>query len=117
MTEGATALPTNSQAPSIEDATLAPHEKVGLLIENLAGVGVALAGGALAALVAAVVVLPVLPLFDQPSEYVAVSALPDLGIGGWTLLAVAVALSALAIVVAAGQLKGGTVDRIGEGTR
>jgi hypothetical protein len=89
----------------------------GLLIENLAGVGVALAGGALAAAVAAAVVLPVLPLFDEPSEYVAVSAVPDLGVGGWTLLAVAVALSALATVVATGQLRGGTVDRIGEGTR
>jgi hypothetical protein len=89
----------------------------GLLIENLAGVGVALAGGALAAAVAAAVVLPVLPLFDQPSEFVAVSAVPDLGVGAWTLLAVALALSALATVVAAGQLRGGTVDRIGEGTR
>jgi hypothetical protein len=89
----------------------------GLLIENLAGVGVALVGGAVAAAVATRVVLPVLPLFDSPSDYVAVSALPDLAVGGWTLVAVAVVLCALATVVAAGQLRGGTVDRIREGTR
>ena len=42
----------------------------GLLVENLAGVGVALVGGAVAAAVAAWLVLPVLPLFDEASEYV-----------------------------------------------
>ncbi|HET8616261.1 MAG TPA: FtsX-like permease family protein [Actinomycetales bacterium] len=89
----------------------------GLLIENLAGVGVALVGGAVAAVVAARVVLPVLPLFDQPSEYVGVSAAPDLPVGLWTLLAVAAVLATLAVVVASGQLRGGTVDRIREGTR
>jgi hypothetical protein len=89
----------------------------GLLIENLAGAGVALIGGALAAAVAARVVLPVLPLFDAPSEYVGVSAAPDLAVGGWTMLAVALVLCGLATAVAAGQLRGGTVDRIREGTR
>jgi hypothetical protein len=89
----------------------------GLLVENLGGVGVALVGGAVAAAVAAVVVLPVLPLFDTPSAYVAVSARPDVSVGGWTLLVVAVLLAALATVVASGQLRGGTVDRIREGTR
>jgi hypothetical protein len=94
-----------------------PVVRRGLLIENLAGVGVALVGGAVAAVVAAQVVLPVLPLFDQPSEYVRLSAAPDLPVGLWSLLAVAVVLVALAAVVAAGQLRGGTVDRIREGTR
>jgi hypothetical protein len=89
----------------------------GLLVENLAGVGVALVGGAVAAAVAAWLVLPVLPLFDQPSEFVSVSATPDLPVGGWTLLGVAAALGALAAVVASGQLRGGTVERIGEGGR
>ena len=89
----------------------------GLMVENLAGTGIALVGGAVAAAVAARVVLPVLPLFDAPSEYVAVSAAPDLAVGGWTMLAVAVVLCALATAVAAGQLRGGTVDRIREGTR
>jgi hypothetical protein len=88
-----------------------------LLIENLAGTGVALVGGAVAAAVAARVGLPVLPLFDAPSEYVGVSAAPDLAVGGWTMLAVAAVLCALATAVAAGQVRGGTVDRIREGTR
>jgi hypothetical protein len=89
----------------------------GLLIENLAGVGVALVAGTAAAGVATRLVLPVLPLFDAPSEYVGVSAAPDLAVGGWTMLAVAAVLCALATAVAAGQLRGGTVDRIREGTR
>jgi putative ABC transport system permease protein len=89
----------------------------GLLIENLAGVGVALVAGALAAGVATRLVLPVLPLFDEPSEYVAISAAPDLPVGGWTLLVVAAALGALATAVASGQVRGGTVERIGEGGR
>jgi hypothetical protein len=89
----------------------------GLLIENLAGAGVALIGGGVAAAVAARVVLPVLPMFDAPSEYVGVSAAPDLAVGGWTMLAVAVALCGLATAVAVGQARGGTVDRIREGTR
>lgn len=89
----------------------------GLLVENLAGVAVAIVGGAVAAAVATRVVIPVLPLFDEPSQFVAVSAAPDVGVGGWTVLVVAIVLSALAAVVAAGQLRGGTVDRIREGTR
>jgi hypothetical protein len=89
----------------------------GLLVENLAGVVVAIVGGAVAAAVATSAVLPVLPMFDQPSEYVTVSTAPLLGVGGWTVLVVAIVLSALAAVVAAGQLRGGTVDRIREGTR
>ena len=89
----------------------------GLLVENLAGVAVAIVGGAVAAAVAARVVIPVLPLFDEPSQFVAVSAAPDVGVGGWTVLVVAIVLSALAAAVAAGQLRGGTVDRIREGTR
>jgi hypothetical protein len=70
-----------------------------------------------AAAVATSAVLPVLPMFDQPSEYVTVSTAPLLVVGGWTVLVVAIVLSALAAVVAAGQLRGGTVDRIREGTR
>ncbi len=89
----------------------------GLVVENLAGVGVAIVAGAVAGAVATRVVLPVLPLFDEPSPYVAVSAAPDLGVGGWTVLVVAAVLAALAVVVAGGQLRGATVDRFGEGTR
>jgi hypothetical protein len=91
--------------------------RFGLLIENLAGVGVALVGGAIAAVVAARLVLPVLPMFDEPSAYVATSPTPDLSVGGWTLLVVAAALGALATLVASGQARGGTVERIGEGGR
>ena len=104
-----------AQPPAVRE--LLARRLQAALADYASGVQASPSRPAVAAAVATRVVLPVLPLFDSPSDYVAVSALPDLAVGGWTLVAVAVVLCALATVVAAGQLRGGTVDRIREGTR
>jgi putative ABC transport system permease protein len=88
-----------------------------LLRENVGTVLVALVCGAVAALVATWVVLPALPQFDDPSEFVAVRYVPDAptawaAVGGLGLLLVAVGLA-----VAALQLRSGRSDRLREGVR
>ena len=88
-----------------------------LLVENLAGVVVALALAVLAAVVAVVVVLPVLPLADEESAVLTLHTAPDLVAGAWSVLAVAALLTVLAVLVALAQLRGGSVDRMREGAR
>ncbi len=88
-----------------------------LLRENVGTVVVALASGAVAAIVASWVVLPALPQFDDPSEFVPVRYTPDAAsawaaVGGLGLLLVAVGLA-----VAALQLRSGRPDRLREGVR
>jgi ABC-type antimicrobial peptide transport system permease subunit len=88
-----------------------------LLRENVGTVVVALASGAVAAIVATWVVLPALPQFDDPSEFVPVRYTPDAAsawaaVGGLGLLLVAVGLA-----VAALQLRSGRPDRLREGVR
>ena len=88
-----------------------------LLRENVGTVVVALGSGAVAALVATWVVLPALPQFDDPSEFVPVRYAPDAAsawaaVGGLGLLLVAVGLA-----VAALQLRSGRSDRLREGVR
>ena len=88
----------------------------GLLVENVAGVGVALVAGALGALLAAVAVLPVLPLFDEPSAVLTPTTTPDLLAGLLSLVAVGALLLAVAVTVALTQGRSG-VSLIREGTR
>jgi hypothetical protein len=88
-----------------------------LLRENVGTVVVALACGAVAAIVASWVVLPALPQFDDPSDFVPVRYTPDAAsawaaVGGLGLLLVAVGLA-----VAALQLRSGRPDRLREGVR
>jgi hypothetical protein len=88
-----------------------------LLRENVGTVVVALGCGAVAALVATWVVLPALPQFDDPSDFVPVRYTPDAAsawaaVGGLGLLLVAVGLA-----VAALQLRSGRPDRLREGVR
>ena len=88
-----------------------------LLRENVGTVAVALGCGAVAALVATWVVLPALPQFDDPSDFVPVRYAPDAvsaweAVGGLGLLLVAVGLA-----VAALQLRSGRPDRLREGVR
>jgi hypothetical protein len=88
-----------------------------LLRENVGTVAVALACGAVAALIATWVVLPALPQFDDPSDFVPVRYAPDAvsaweAVGGLGLLLVAVGLA-----VAALQLRSGRPDRLREGVR
>jgi hypothetical protein len=89
----------------------------GLLVENLAGVAVACVAGALGAAVASWAVLPVLPLFDEPSSMLDVRTAPDLAAGLVSLLAVAAGLGALAAVVTVVQARRGTAGRLGESSR
>jgi hypothetical protein len=88
-----------------------------LLLENLAGVGIALACATAAAALAAVVVLPVLPLADEASSVLVLDASPDLLVGAWSVVGVAVVLAVVAVVVASAQLRGGVVDRMRDGAR
>jgi hypothetical protein len=88
-----------------------------LLLENLAGVLVALLAAAGAALVVAFVVLPVLPMADEGSTVLTPDTSPDLRTFGWSLLAVLVWLAVLAVLLAVRQLRSGTADRIREGGR
>jgi hypothetical protein len=88
-----------------------------LLRENVGAVVVALACGAVAALVATWVVLPALPQFDDPSDFVPVRYVPDAAsawaaAGGLGLLLVAVGLAVTAL-----QLRSGRPDRLREGVR
>lgn len=90
--------------------------RTGLLVENLAGVGVALVAGAVGAAVAAWAVLPVLPLFDEASVMIDPRTTPDVGAGLLSLLAVAAGLGAVAAAVALTQGRSGAAA-IREGTR
>jgi len=88
-----------------------------LLRENVGTVLVALICGAVAALVATLVVLPALPQFDDPSAFVEVRYVPDAitvwaAVGGLGLLLVGVGLA-----VAVLQLRSGRFDRLREGVR
>jgi hypothetical protein len=88
-----------------------------LLRENVGTVVVALGSGAVAAFVATWVVLPALPQFDDPSDFVPVRYTPEAvsawaAVGGLGLLLVAVGLA-----VAALQLRSGRPDRLREGVR
>ncbi len=88
----------------------------GLLVENVAGVAVALVAGGVGALVAALAVLPVLPLFDEPSAVLGPTTTPDVVAGLVSLAAVGAGLVGVAAVVALTQGRSG-VDLIREGTR
>jgi putative ABC transport system permease protein len=88
-----------------------------LLRENVGTVLVALLSGAVAAAVAVAVVLPALPQFDQPSEYVPARYAPDLPAALLSLGALGLLLLAVGLVVAALQLRSGRPDRLREGVR
>lgn len=88
-----------------------------LLVENLAGVGIAVLCGTLGAALAGWAVLPVLPLFDDASTVVAARPQLDLVLGAACAVAVALLLAVPAVAVAAVQLRSGTADRIREGNR
>ncbi len=88
-----------------------------MLVENLAGVGVAVVCAVGAAAVAGAVVLPVLPLADEDSAVVVADTAPALVAGVWSVLGVTALLAVVAVLVASAQLRGGSVDRIREGGR
>ncbi|GAA4345643.1 FtsX-like permease family protein [Angustibacter luteus] len=88
-----------------------------LLLENLAGVLVALLAAAVAALVAAYVVLPVLPMADEGSTVLTPDTSPDPAALVWSLVVVLVWLTVLAVLLAVRQLRSGTAERIREGGR
>jgi putative ABC transport system permease protein len=88
-----------------------------LLRENLGTVFVSLVTGGAAALVATWVVLPSLPQFDNASDTVAVRYAPDAASGWAALGALGLILGAVALAVAALQLRAGRSDRLREGVR
>ncbi|MGN6302891.1 MAG: FtsX-like permease family protein [Angustibacter sp.] len=88
-----------------------------MLVENLAGVGVAVGCAVVAAAVTVLVVLPVLPLADEDSDVVVASTAPALVPGVWSVLGVSVLLAVVAVLLASAQLRGGSVDRIREAGR
>jgi hypothetical protein len=88
-----------------------------LLRENVGSVVVAMLSGAAAALIATWVVLPALPQFDDPSEFVPVRYAPDAA-GGWAaVLSLGLLLVSVGLVVAVLQLRTGRPDRLREGVR
>ncbi|WP_460446377.1 FtsX-like permease family protein, partial [Angustibacter aerolatus] len=101
------------RAVGVRDRTL----RAALLVEHLGGVGVGLVVGAVAAAVASWALLPVLPLFDLPSEVLSVRDTPDPVSFAWTLAAVAAGLALLAAGVARVQGRGNRVERVREGGR
>ncbi|WP_460461468.1 FtsX-like permease family protein, partial [Angustibacter peucedani] len=88
-----------------------------LLLENVAGVLVALVCAMVAALVAVVVVLPVLPLADEDSSVLVPRTTPDLLAGAWSAAGVTALLVVLAVLVATAQLRASSVERMREGAR
>ncbi|MGN6612318.1 MAG: hypothetical protein ACTHLJ_11130, partial [Angustibacter sp.] len=88
-----------------------------MLVENLAGVGVAVVGAVVAAAVTVAVVLPVLPLADEDSQVVVASTAPAVVAGAWSVVGVSVLLTVVAVLLASAQLRGGSVDRIREAGR
>jgi putative ABC transport system permease protein len=88
-----------------------------LLRENVGSVVVALLCGAAASLVATWVVLPALPQFDDPPEFVAVRYAPDAAAGWSAVLGLGLLLVLVGLAVAALQLRTGRPDRLREGVR
>ena len=69
------------------------------------------------ALIATWVVLPALPQFDDPSEFVPVRYAPDAAAGWTAVLGLGLLLVGIGLVVAALQLRTGRPDRLREGVR
>lgn len=88
-----------------------------LLRENLGTVLVALACGAMAAVLATWAVLPSLPQFDQTSDTVPVRYSPDAASAWAALGGLAALLVAVGLTVAVLQLRTGRSDRLREGVR